>query len=329
MIEPPHPTVLWTIAATFAALVVGTAARFLGLRKADPELRRKRFASLRTWWLLALVWSGAFLLGRLGACALLGFASILAFREYATLLGLRDKERPAVWMGYGLAVLNYLLILFDQAGAFLVFIPVAGLGLLALAQILQEKAQGYIRTTGSLFWALMVVVYGMSHAAFLFILPASTAGSAGAVGNLLFLLILTESNDIFQALVGRAVGAHKRHPIAPVLSPNKTWEGFLGGLLVTLVLSLALAPWLTGLAGHPGPLGLSEPLQRWLGPLAAGLLIAVAGYFGDINMSGLKRDSGVKDSSRMLPGMGGLIDRIDSLTFTAPTFVYFLVWWMR
>jgi phosphatidate cytidylyltransferase len=114
-----------------------------------------------------------------------------------------------------------------------------------------------------------------------------------------------------------------------VLSPNKTWEGFLGGLLVTLILAVVLAPWLTGLTAHPGPLGLSDALQRWLGPLAAGLLIAVAGYFGDINMSGLKRDSGVKDSSKMLPGMGGLIDRIDSLTFSAPTFVYFLVWWMN
>ena len=112
------------------------------------------------------------------------------------------------------------------------------------------------------------------------------------------------------------------------VSPNKTWEGFIGGMVVTLGLAVLLAPWLTALPAHSGPLGLPETVSRWVGPLLAGLVIAVAGFFGDINMSGLKRDCGAKDSSAMLPGMGGLIDRIDSLTFAAPAFFYFMAWWM-
>ena len=84
---------------------------------------------------------------------------------------------------------------------------------------------------------------------------------------------------------------------------------------MTLILACMLAPWLTTLDMIPGA-------------LLAGLVIAVAGFFGDINMSGIKRDSGVKDSSKLLPGMGGLIDRLDSLTFTAPVFVYLLPWWL-
>ena len=86
-------------------------------------------------------------------------------------------------------------------------------------------------------------------------------------------------------------------------------------MLVTLILACLLAPWLTTLEKIPEA-------------LLTGFVIAVAGFFGDINMSGIKRDSGVKDSSNLLPGMGGLIDRLDSLTFTAPAFVYLLAWWI-
>ena len=157
-------------------------------------------------------------------------------------------------------------------------------------------------------------------------LVKSHGESAAAQKNLLDsfskqLLVLTESNDIFQALIGRLFGAHKRHRITPTISPNKTWEGFLGGLLVTITLALLLAPWMTDLGRVAGPFDLPEPLRPWIAPLLAALLIAVAGFFGDINMSAIKRDAGVKDSSKLMPGMGGLIDRVDSLTITAPVFV--------
>ncbi|NNC87255.1 MAG: phosphatidate cytidylyltransferase, partial [Akkermansiaceae bacterium] len=323
----PSPTLLWTIAAIATSLVGGTIVRVIGLRKAEADLRRKRFASLRTWWIIAIVLSAALLAGRPGVCLLLGAASLLAIREYAVLLGI-GNERPLLASVYVITVINYLLILFDRAGAYVVFVPLAGLATIAVVQLVREKAKGYVRTTGGLFWGLMVAVYAMSHAAYLFILPAAAGKPAGPAGWFLFLLILTEANDIFQAIVGRAVGAHKRHRIAPVMSPNKTWEGFFGGMAVTVGLAFLLAPWLTTLAGPHGPLDMPASVARWAGPLAAGIVITVTGYLGDINISGLKRDSGAKDSSDMLPGMGGLLDRLDSLTFTAPAFVYFLVWWM-
>jgi phosphatidate cytidylyltransferase len=317
------------LGATFAALVCGSVVRFIALRNTEEALRRKRLASLRTWWCIALVISGGLLAGRLGVCVLMGGASILALREYAALLGIRDEERPAVYAACGIAVANYLLILFGQGAAFLVFVPVGGLGILAVLQLIRGRSTGYIRTTGGLFWGMMVLIYGMSHAAYLFILPASSGGPAGPAGWFFFLLILTESNDIFQAIIGRAMGAHKRHRIAPTVSPNKTWEGFMGGMLVTIGLALLLAPWLTTLGESSGPWGLPEGWRRWVAAVLVGIVVAVAGFFGDINMSAIKRDSGVKDSSAMLPGMGGLIDRVDSLTFTGPAFVYFLVWWMK
>ena len=315
MMTPPTPSLLWVLAALAVSLIVGSAARVVSLRGADPVLRRKRFASLRTWWILTLVLCGCLLAGRLGICLLLGIASLVAFYEYAGMLGIRRSERPALIAALIIGSINYLLILFDQAAAFVVFVPLCGLTVIALVQLLQGKTKDYIRTTGGIFWGMMVLFYGIGHAAYLFIHPTFAAGPAGPAGWLLFLLILTEANDIFQALVGRSIGAHKRHLITPTVSPQKTWEGFLGGMLMTLVLACLLAPWLTTLDKIPGA-------------LLAGLVIAVAGFFGDINMSGIKRDSGVKDSSKLLPGMGGLVDRVDSLTFTAPAFVYLLAWWM-
>jgi phosphatidate cytidylyltransferase len=328
MITTPSPALLWMFGAIFASLLAGSVIRFISLRNADEELRRKRLASLRTWWMVAIVVSACLLAGRVGICVLLAAAGIVAFREYATLLGVREDERPAIFAAYAVTLVNYLLILFDRASAFLVFVPLASLAIVAVTQLVQGKAQGYIRTTGGLFWGILVLVYGMSHAAYLFILPASATGPAGPAGWFLFLLILTEADDIFQAIIGRAFGAKKRHRIAPVVSPNKTWEGLIGGMLVTMVLAILLAPWLTTLGETSGPLDLPDDLQRWIAPALVGILITVAGYFGDINMSAVKRDSGVKDSSKLMPGMGGLIDRVDSLTFTAPAFVYFLVWWM-
>ncbi|MGD8340216.1 MAG: phosphatidate cytidylyltransferase [Gammaproteobacteria bacterium] len=320
-------SLIWMIAMVFAALAVGSAIRFLSLRKAEEELRRKRFASLRTWWIVAFVVAGCLLAGRAGIALLLAAAGIIAFREYASLLGVSETERPAIYTVYGIAVLHYLLILFGQASAFLVFVPLGGLVILAVLQLLRGNPGGYIRTIGSLFWGMMVLIYGMSHAAYLFILPATSSGPAGPAGWFLFLVILTETDDIFQAIIGRAFGAHKRHRIAPAISPNKTWEGLIGGMLVTIGTAVLLAPWLTTLADGGGSPTLPESLRTWSGPVLAGVAVTWAGFFGDINMSAVKRDSGVKDSSRMLPGMGGLIDRVDSLTFAAPAFVYFMVWW--
>ena len=99
-------------------------------------------------------------------------------------------------------------------------------------------------------------------------------------------------------------------------------------MLLTVALAPLIAPWLTTLSRHPGPFALAESLQPWVAPILAAILIALAGFFGDINMSAIKRDSGVKDSSCLLPGMGGVIDRVDSLTMTAPVYVYYLSWWM-
>jgi phosphatidate cytidylyltransferase len=162
----------------------------------------------------------------------------------------------------------------------------------------------------------MLLIYCFSHALFLFDMNFADVPAVGVVGWFLFVTLLSEVNDIMQAIVGRKFGRHK---IAPQVSPHKTYEGLLGGISATVVASVLLAPLLTTIAVDRGMTG------GFLWSAAAGILISLAGFAGDLQMSAIKRDAGVKDGSDLLPGMGGMIDRIDSLTFSAPVFYYFVM----
>lgn len=150
-----------------------------------------------------------------------------------------------------------------------------------------------------------MTIFALSHAVWLLMLPAIHIQSGGLL--VLFLLTLTESNDIAQYLWGKSFGKRK---VVPKVSPGKTLEGLVGGVITTMIASLIIGPLLT-------------PLNT-IQALLAGLLIGISGFCGDVVMSAIKRDVGVKDSGTLFPGHGGLLDRIDSLIFSAPLFFYFI-----
>lgn len=310
-----NDSLLRLLVGTFAALCIGTLVRIVALRNAEPELAKKRFGSLKVWWALTILMSLATVFGRPGAAVLLAIASGLGIREFLKLIGTDQVGKAATVAAFGSVVLQYSLIAADDSAAARFVLPVAALLLLSTARLLQGKTEGFIRTTAGVYWGVMLLVYCLSHAVLLFTLPSEHKPLVGMAGWFLFVVIVTEMDDIAQALVGRVIG---RRSITPAISPNKTWEGFAGGVVTSIVLSLLLAPWLTT---FPSVL----TARGFLLSVAAGLLIVTGAFFGDINMSAIKRDVGVKDGSSILPGMGGIIDRVDSLTFTAPLFYYFLI----
>jgi phosphatidate cytidylyltransferase len=126
--------------------------------------------------------------------------------------------------------------------------------------------------------------------------------SIDPVAAFLFLFITTEMNDVFQFASGKLFGRQK---LVVEISPNKTIAGFVGGLLMTSILSLVLAP-------------LMLDLQLWQS-LLTGFCIALSGVSGDLMFSSMKRTVGIKDFSQLIPGHGGVLDRLDSMVFTAPT----------
>lgn len=173
--------------------------------------------------------------------------------------------------------------------------------------LLRGDTQGFLRAVGTLHWGLMSTVFGLSHAAFLLTLRREGSGEEYGVGLILLLVFLTEANDIAQYCWGKWLGRAK---VVPSVSPNKTWAGLLGGVATTTIL-----------AGLTGPV--LSPLPH-SGALVVGLLTGIVGFFGDICISAIKRDIGIKDTGKMLPGHGGILDRVDSLTFTAPIFFHFI-----
>jgi len=324
MTTPASELVIGLILGLTIALLAGSAVRLFALRGAPSELRRKRLASLFTWWLLSIMFCLAIYSGFSGLTLLLALAACLALMEYLRFTGLRQQCPHATLLVYALALAHFAAILFGNWAWFFTLLPIWGLFLIALGVILSAGGpKDYIRHVGGLYWGVIVLVFGLSHTLLPFGDDTFALGPAGAMGWVLYLVILTEVNDIAQALVGRRFGVNKRHLITPVISPNKTWEGLIGGTLVTVVLAILLAPVMTTLDTGDGVALTQSP---WLMPTLAGLVIVISGFFGDINMSAVKRDCGVKDSGNLLPGMGGIIDRIDSLTWSAPAFVYFVLW---
>jgi phosphatidate cytidylyltransferase len=144
-----------------------------------------------------------------------------------------------------------------------------------------------------------------------YVLPRSPTGIVTGQFYCLYLIAITKFSDMGAYLTGSVIG---RHQLIPHISPKKTWEGFFGALAFSLFASLALF----GLM--PGHLS----VLNWTHAVVLGLLLGFAAVVGDLAESIIKRSTGVKDSGNMLPGIGGALDLIDSLLFTAPLLFFYL-----
>ena len=287
----------------FAATVI---LFFLGKAKPSADFTSLRLR-VRSWWIMAGVFAVAIVLGRTVSLVFFGLISFLALKEYLSLIPTRRVDRSVLLWVYLAIPVQYLWVGLESYEMFIIFIPVFMFLFLPIRMMMVGEMTGFLRAVGTLHWGLMTTVFSLSHAAYLFALPSSGNPNGGGAGLLLYLVFLTQLNDVAQFLWGRLFG---RHHVVPKVSPGKTWEGLIGGVATTVLLAVLIAPWLT-------------PLDT-RGSLFAGALIGLAGFFGDVTISCLKRDLGIKDSSALIPGHGGILDRVDSLTYTAPLFFHFV-----
>ena len=312
----------WTLAAIFGCLVFASAATIsLAMAKPDRDFTELR-ARVRTWWVIVALFSSTLWLGNAFAVCFFAFVSFLAFKEFLSLIPTRRADHRVLFWAYLAIPIQYALVYINWYLLLVVFIPVYMFLFLPMRSLMIGETDGYLRALGTLHWGLMTTVFCLSHAVFLLMFhpfeapriapawPSEASALHPGAGLLVFLVLMTEVNDIAQFLWGKSLGRRK---IAPKVSPGKTVAGFVGGVATTAVLSMLLGPAIT--------------LFNWQTAAVAGLIIGVAGFVGDLSISMLKRDLGVKDSGATLPGHGGVLDRIDSLTYTAPLvfhYVYFL-----
>ncbi len=292
--------------AVFAVLMAGSLITWR-LRAKHPDKDYKELVlRVRSWWVMIAVVFTALVVSDTAAIVLFAVISFLALKEFFSIVPTRLTDRRAVFWSYVAIPIQYYWVATGWYGMFIIFIPVYLFLFLPMRMVLTGDTKGFIRSAGTLHWASMVSVFCISHIAYLLVLPVKNP-NAGNIGLVLFLLVLTQFNDVCQYVWGKQFGRHK---IIPKVSPNKTVEGFLGGLLSVTLAAGILAPLLT-------------PLNVGYG-LVAGLLIGVAGFIGDVVISSVKRDLQIKDSGTLIPGHGGILDRLDSLIYTAPLFFHFI-----
>jgi phosphatidate cytidylyltransferase len=300
------PVILWSLTGLYGILVVATLIYFL-LKKIRSESNLKEIGlRIRSWWVMVFIFTLAMLLSRNVSLFFFAFISFLALKEYLSIIPTRRADRRVLFWAYLAVPFQYFWAGFEWYGMFIVFIPVYVFLFLPLCMVSIGETKDFLRSAGTLHWGLMTMVFSISHVAYLLVLPQTGNPGPGGAGLLLFLVFLTQSNDVSQFLWGKSLGKRK---IVPSVSPNKTLEGFLGGVGTTTIFAVLLSGLLTPF---------SIPMA-----IAAGVLISTAGFVGDVTISAVKRDIGVKDSGNLLPGHGGILDRIDSLTFTAPLFFHF------
>ncbi|RDJ09765.1 phosphatidate cytidylyltransferase [Rhizobium grahamii] len=305
---------LWTLVlGIFTLLIVSSTIGYLLQRRLPAGQSNAAIenlnARIKAWWIMVILIGLAFLAGRIGVLLLFGFCSFAALREFITLTDTKRADHWALAAAFFVVLpLQYWLLWERQYGIFSIFIPVYAFLLMPIISVLRGDTERFLIRIAEVQWALMICVFCASHVPAL--LTLTIPGYEGRnVLLIAFLVIIVQLSDVLQYVWGKLFGRTK---IAPSLSPSKTVEGFVGGVASATLIGAALW-WITPFT----------PFQS--GVMA--FVITMMGFFGGLVMSAIKRDRGVKDWGHLIEGHGGLIDRLDSVVFSAPIFFHIVRYW--
>ncbi len=305
------PAGLVFIGIVLGLLVVATGIT-RGIRRwIPPSLARELQDRIRAWWWMVGLQVVVSLIHPRASILLFAFVSFWALKEYFTAIRTRPEDHTALFAAFFLILpLQYLWIWQQWYVMFLIFVPVYGFLSIPVFLLLSRNPRGFSSSAARIHWGLMAFVYGVGHMAYLVNLSNFVDPEApyNGITLLMYLLFVVEMSDVFQYVVGKWFGRRK---VWPTISPGKTWEGLVGGV---------------GLAVGVGY------LFRFLTPFGAlesvgvSLLITTVGFLGGGVMSAVKRDLGKKDFGYILPGHGGIIDRIDALCWAAPVYFHYIAY---
>jgi len=227
---------------------------------------------------------------------------ILCLREFDRATGLFRERLMVAIVVSGILAVNYAALI-NWYGFFVALWPLT-VSLLAVASLPLDRPAGYIQRVGLAVFGFMLFGSGLAHLGFMANDPAYRP--------IVLLLMLTVAfNDVAAFTCGKLIGGPK---LLPATSPKKTISGAVGAMLVTTTLVA-----LVGKAIFAG-----GPMDHWGKLVTLGLLVSVAGQCGDLMLSSIKRDLGIKDTGAVLPGHGGVLDRANSLLLVAPAAFHFL-----
>jgi phosphatidate cytidylyltransferase len=305
------------------AFFVGRALRRSPESSANPAIVRTFNNRVAAWWLMFTVLTLSLLTGIYSVTVtLFGLVSFWALREYITMTPTRRGDhRTLFWTFFILLPGHYILVALGSTyswayGVYTILIPVYASLFIPARVAISGDPKRFLERVAKIQAGLLICVYALSHAPALlslelnhsdgtrWIINPATGQPGSNAGLLFYFILLTQLNDVFGYFWGQLFG---RHVVAPNINASKTWEGFAGGVLSTMLLGMLLY-W-------------STPFRLWEAPFMA-LAVSVAGFAGGMTMSAIKRDRGVSDYGTLVSGHAGVLDRIDSICFAAPVFFH-------
>lgn len=297
----------------FAVMISASAVGIVLRARPGAETSRAVVDNLNTrlkaWWVMLFLLALAFWAGKTGVILLFAFISFQSLREFISLTYTRRGDHFALLSGFFFFLpFQYYLIAIDWYGFFTVLIPVYAFLIIPILAAVHEDTTRFLERMAKLQWGLMICVYSISHVPALMTLEIPGYEGRNAL-LVIFLLLTVQSSDVFQYVWGKLLGHHR---LAPKISPSKTVEGLVGGVLTATAVGTALW-WIT-------------PFSFWQAALMA-LVINILGFFGGFVLSAIKRDRGVKDWGTLVEGHGGMLDRVDSISFSAPIFFHLVRYW--
>jgi phosphatidate cytidylyltransferase len=293
-----HPVTIWITVFILGVLVIAPVCIALAVwsgRVVEPQRTelRKRYLS---WLVLAPLMVGPILLGAFWMMLAVLVLALLCYREYARVTGcFRNRLISLV------VVIGMLLVFFAAFDHWYGLFVAAGpltVVLITMVALIADEPRGYIQRVALGVLGFMLFGLGLGHLAYF-------GNDAHYRPMVLLLLVGIQMNDVFAYVTGRLMG---RGQLIPKTSPNKTRGGAVGALVLTTPL--------VAVVGHyvfPGS-KLDDPLRL----ITLGLIVSILGQLGDLMLSSIKRDVGIKDTGQLIPGHGGLLDRFDSTLLVAP-----------
>jgi phosphatidate cytidylyltransferase len=306
-LAPFNDTVL-TYVLVVGSLLAGIGVLLMVLTNVLGYRLSSVWRTYRSWLVMVPLVLVVLLAGRIATVAGVAVLATVAFREFARATGLDRDRWSAVAVYVGIAAVAASSLVEDPwqhvhgwYGLFMA-LPVYVVSLILIIPIARNRTKGQLHTSALAVLGFIYIGWMFSHLGFL-------ANSPHAYGYLLFLLLAVEGSDVAAFTSGKLFGGRK---LREAVSPHKTWGGALGAFAFAMAV-----PWL---------LRFSFPHFGWVQLVLSGLIIGIGGQLGDLTLSMIKRDLGVKDMGSLIPGHGGLLDRVDSLIFTAPLFFHMVRW---
>ena len=296
---------------TYVMVIVGllaVAGLMLGLMTALGKNVSSVWRTYRGWLVMVPLVLGTILLGRTATIVGVALLAMFGFKEFARATGLYED-----WWLTGLVYLAIVLLgvasfvsdpRLGYAGWFGLFItlPAYVAAAILLVPILRNRSKGQLQQVALAIVGFLYFGWMFSHLGFL-------ANTNYAYGYILYLVFAVEINDIAAFTCGKLFGKHK---LRENISPNKTIEGAIGAVFISL-----LVPWM---------LWFSFPHFEPWDLVLVGLIVGIGGQLGDLVISYIKRDIGIKDMGVLIQGHGGILDRVDSMIFVAPIFFHVIRW---